>query len=114
MGVPLHVAFDMQPGCPPPPVIAFFETAPSTPNPVGGQPTPQSARGGLAPQQANVYVHLEVRIAMLVQLYGQPPPPPFYPPPRTVNCRPFPLDIRDLPSHVSSSTMATQTEAWVS
>ena len=41
-----------------------------TPNPVGGQPTPLSTRGGFPPRKANEYVHPRTHSAFA------PPPPP--------------------------------------
>ena len=53
----------------------FFEPAPLTPDPTGGQPTPLSTSGGFPPQKAHTYVHAEVSTGTL-SLYGTPPPKP--------------------------------------
>ena len=45
----------------------FFEPNPSTPNPMGGQPTHLSTSGGVPPQKANTQVHPEVACGILVQ-----------------------------------------------
>ena len=61
---------------PSPHLSQSFEPAPSTPNPMGGQPTHISMRGRFPPQKAKTYMRPEVPIGILVQPFWHPPPPP--------------------------------------